>query len=214
MTSTQTTRLYMLCDSDSKYILNAVPYLGKDNIKSDDDLFGEFVVKTLMHSHFESKGHCVTTDNYFSSYKLATYLLAIKTTFVGTMRKNKRELPKVCTEKQKLHSSIFFEQRDTGVVLTLYQCKAEKSFVVVSTENQECAIPQTIPVKSKYIVRNSANYKHNEKQKPNTILEYNQHKAGIDAVDRMSRIYNVKMATPRWPMQVFNNILNLALINS
>jgi len=33
-------------------------------------------------------------DNYFTSYGLATDLLALKTTVVGTMRKNKGDLPK------------------------------------------------------------------------------------------------------------------------
>ncbi len=79
------------------------------------------------------------------------------------MRKNKTELPKVCNEKQKLHSSIFFEQKETGVVLTLYQCKTDESVVVVSTENQVFFIPEILRLKSKYVIRNSKNSKKNDK---------------------------------------------------
>ena len=40
-------------------------------------------------------GHCVTADNFFSTYRLVDDLLKKKTMFIGTIRKNKPELPKM-----------------------------------------------------------------------------------------------------------------------
>ncbi len=42
-------KFWILCDS--KYVLGASPYLGKDNAKSFDDLLGEHVVKTLIQPY-------------------------------------------------------------------------------------------------------------------------------------------------------------------
>ena len=52
------------------------------------------------------------------------------------------------------------------------------------------------------------------KSKPNTILDYNQNKRGLDSVDQMTRIYSVKAPSRRWSMQVFYNLLNICFINS
>lgn len=53
-----------------------------------------------------------------------------------------------------------------------------------------------------------------KKYKPNTVLDYNRTKFGVDSLDQMTRNYNVKAPTRRWPVQVFYNILNLAAINA
>jgi hypothetical protein len=110
------------------------------------------------------------------------------------------------------YSTFFFEQRDNGCLLTLYQCKKFKSVAVLSTDNDQASIPATIQIQNKYIT-NRLQHKPNEKSKPITVLNYNSHKAGVDSVDQMARIYNVKAPT-RWPVQVFYNILNLAGINA
>ena len=51
----------------------------------------EYVVLKLIEP-FTGCGRTVTTDNFFTSIPLATKLLAKRTTLVGTIRSNKREL--------------------------------------------------------------------------------------------------------------------------
>ena len=55
---------------------------------------------------------------------------------------------------------------------------------------------------------------NNPKKKPETILYYNSTKYGIDVIDQMARKYSVKSATRRWPIAIFYNIIDIALINS
>ena len=52
------------------------------------------------------------------------------------------------------------------------------------------------------------------RKKPGTILFYNKTKAGVDVIDQMTRKYSVKAASRRWPIHVFYNVIDLALINS
>ena len=40
------------------------------------------------------------------------------------------------------------------------------------------------------------------KEKPNTVMDYNRTKCGVDVVDQMARQYSSKVASRRWPMQV------------
>lgn len=47
-------------------------------------------------------GRNLTVDNFFTSVDLALWLLARKTTIIGTIRKNKRDVPKAFTAKEVL----------------------------------------------------------------------------------------------------------------
>ena len=54
----------------------------------------------------------------------------------------------------------------------------------------------------------------NPKKKPETVLFYNKTKSGVDVIDQMARKYSVKAGSRRWPVHVFYNVIDLALINS
>ncbi len=182
-------KFWLLCEVETKYTCNGFPYLGRDEEKQSSDLQGEFVVKKLIEP-YASKGHCVVTDNIFSSHKLAKALIQRKTTFIGTVRKNKKELPPAV--KKNLDD-------EKGCLIASYQCKPKKNVILISTDHEQAVIPSL---------------DFNSKKKPNVILTYNSKKVGVDSVDQMSRIYNTRAPTRRWPVSVFYNILNIASINS
>jgi hypothetical protein len=194
-------KFWLLCEVESKYVCNGFPYLGKDNLRAKDEQLGESVVKRLMEPYLK-KGYHVTTDNFFSSRKLALYLLENKTSFLGTLKGNRKEIPVYSANKKKtkdynmkLYESEFFKD-DAGCLLTIYQCKPKKNVITLSTLHDNIFL------------------ENSEKRKPNTILSYNSTKFGVDVVDYMTREYNVKAPTRRWPVQVFYNIINLAAINA
>jgi hypothetical protein len=103
---------------------------------------------------------------------------------------------------------LFFEDLETGTLLTIYQCKSNKNVVVLSTEINGADVPERTDLKHKYVPGKGDLLKINLQKKPSAILAYNAHKAGVDTVDQMTRIYNVKYPARRWPVQVFLNILN------
>jgi hypothetical protein len=78
-------------DVKSKYILNGFSYLGKDELRSTTPL-GEFVVLKLAKQYLH-QGRTITTNNFFTSIPLAEKLVEKKTSLVGTIRANNREIP-------------------------------------------------------------------------------------------------------------------------
>ena len=90
-------KFWLASDVSSKYILNGFPYLGKDEQRPSTMLLSEYVVLKLVEP-YQGCGRNITTDNFFTSISLATKLLAKKTTLVGTIRGNKRELPKAAKQ--------------------------------------------------------------------------------------------------------------------
>lgn len=188
-------KFWILVEVTSKYILNGFPYLGKDTDRPVSQLQGEYVVLKLIEPYV-NKGHCVTADNFFTTLRLVEDLLKKKTTYIGTIRKNKPELPTFVNTNQKLYNTRFYENQN-GCTLTVYQGKKDKNVSLLSSYHEQVSFDT-----------------ESLKKKPNVVESYNKTKFGVDAIDNMTKIYNVKCRSRRWPVVVFFNILNLAAINS
>ena len=52
------------------------------------------------------------------------------------------------------------------------------------------------------------------KKNPKQYFFYNETKVGVDVLDQMSRCYSVKAGSRHWPIHVFYNVIDMALINS
>lgn len=77
-------KFWLAADVKSKYLLNGFPYLGKDVDRPTSQPLSEYVVLRLVEPYM-GKGRNVTTDNFFTSVKLAEKLKAKNTSLVGTV---------------------------------------------------------------------------------------------------------------------------------
>ncbi|XP_026059293.1 uncharacterized protein LOC113043955 [Carassius auratus] len=186
-------KFWLAADVRSKYMLNGAPFLGKEEARSRGQLVGESVVLKLAEP-FLGKGRNITTDNFFTSLKLATALQAKKTSLVGTMGKSKRELPPSAKEQAQLYNTKVLKCADA--TLTIYQGKPRKNVCILSS------------------VHTSVGITDGPKAKPESVTYYNNTKYGVDVLDQMARAYSVKGGMRRWPVAVFYNILDLAGINA
>ncbi|XP_076179606.1 uncharacterized protein LOC143152895 [Ptiloglossa arizonensis] len=175
-------------------VLNS--YLRRDETRLTSIPLSEFVAMKLVEP-FTNCRRNITTDNFFTTSSLAAKLLAKRTTLVGTMRANRRELPalaKTTKDNSKLLSTMTYKSNDC--TLTIYKSKPRKKVAISSTK------------------RKTVKIKNNRKKTRETISYCDKTKFGVDIVDQMARKYSVKSKCNRWPVQVFFNILDLAGINS
>jgi len=191
-------KFWLLVDVENKYLFNGFPYLGKDDSKKSDVSVSCNVVLKLVAPLF-NKGYNVTCDNYFTSVDLALRLAKQKCSLVGTIRQNRREIPNECKVSKQLHeTTVMKHEGNTPMTLTSYQCKKSKCVLLLSTLHPDVQIP----------------IEGNHKKKPDTILFYNKNKVAVDVIDQMSRMYSTKARSRRWPMHVFYNVIDMALVNS
>ena len=89
-------KAYLLCTRKG-YILKTKFYTGKDtlNYLSNDNnlLFSERISIEMLQGYVGS-GRTLVADNYYNSIPLALYLLKNKTHIVGTIRNNRKGIPK------------------------------------------------------------------------------------------------------------------------
>lgn len=189
-------KFWIAVDLETKYILNAFPYLGKNEERDRNQRLSEYVVLKLIEP-FQNMGRNVTVDNFFTSLELAKKLKDKRTSLVGTMNKARREIPDcIKSGKEELYSTKLLKNEESGSTLTVYQCKKKKNVIILSS------------------MHSSIDIANNSKKTPETVNFYNETKCGVDIVDKMARQYSVKAGSRRWPVHTFYNILDFAAINA
>ena len=142
-------------------------YTGREEGQNREVNQGQRVVLDLV-SGLEKSGRNVTCDNFFTSISLARELAKRQMTVLGTIRKNKGELPTKLTNTRgrQENTSIFAFQN--SATLVSYCLKKGRVVVLLSTEHD------------------TAEVDNSEKAKPRMVLDYNASKAGVDTMTRWS----------------------------
>ena len=120
----------------------------------------------------------MTTDNWFTSSKLAGDLLLKQITLLGMLRKNKPDIRKefVTGKNREVGSSLFgFRSRPA---LMSYVVRNNKAVVVLSTMHNDSE-------------------EHKTAGTPHMILDYNATRAACDGVDQLCHNCSVEKKTVR-----------------
>ena len=191
-------KLIMVCDSETSYMLNAMPYLGKHTQPPQGIPLGQYVTTKLV-APYANTNRNITGDNWFTSIPLTTDLLDnYGLTYIGTVRANKKEIPPEMTDKSLFkhgQSAFLFDKKMTLVTYAKERKKAPKKLVLL--------------VSSQHDQPNLA-----DNGKPEIIMDYNATKGGVDTFDQMCAYSSCGRMTKRWPLAVFFGMVNAAGINS
>jgi len=190
-------KIFALSDAIMFYTANMEVYVGKQPNESPYVVSNSAIdVVNRLVEPISGTRRNLTADNWFTSIELCEKLLnEHKLTFLGTIRKNKRQLPPqfLVGQDRPIPSSLFaFRENCT---LVSHAPKPKKNVLMISSMHDDDQIHQTT-------------------QKPMMIMDYNKTKIGVDMVDQLSSNYNVARNTRRWPMVVLYALLNVTGINS
>lgn len=125
---------------------------------------GKCIVERLSEHIIYGSNRNMTTDNWFTSLDLAATLKSHKLTLLGTIRKNKRQLPLQFVQGNRpVGSSMFAFRKD--FTLVSFIPKKKKNVLLISGIHDDDAINKT-------------------SQKPEIIEWYNATNGGVDVVDQ------------------------------
>lgn len=194
-------KIFALTDAKMFYTNNVEVYCGKQpEGPYICDNSPHKIVKRLVQP-ISGSGRNITFDNWFTSLPLALDLLENdKLTTVGTIKKNKREIPPFMKEvkNRPVESSIFAFRNNCTLVS--YKPKQNKVVLALSTFH----------IEDDEIEDESISAGH----KPKLITFYNDTKSGVDIADEMKCAYSVARITRRWTLRIFFSFLNISGINS
>ncbi|XP_060780363.1 piggyBac transposable element-derived protein 4-like [Neoarius graeffei] len=186
-------KIWAACDSASSYAWNLQVYTGKCRGGAPEKNQGMRVVLDMAQG---LSGHNITCDNFFTSHKLGQELLKRKVTMLGTVRKNKLELPPhlLKLNNRPVYSSKFAYTPDTTLVS--YVPKKGKNVVLMST------------------LHRSGRICGQDHLKPEMVMDYNATKGGVDNLDKLVTTYSCKRRTLRWPLVLFFDMLDISAYNA
>ncbi|XP_052745804.1 piggyBac transposable element-derived protein 4-like [Bicyclus anynana] len=171
-------------------------YAGKNNEITNTTPYN--VVMDLL-SGLLNKGYTLYTDNWYTSIALARALLKNETHLVGTIRKNRRHLPKkVVSAKLKKGEYIARESRDG---ITVMKWRDKRDVLVLSTKHSD----RFGMIKKR----------QNTVMKPQIIIDYNKAKGAVDLSDQMAAYSSPLRKTVKWYKKLaVDLLLNTAMVNA
>ncbi|XP_035713791.1 piggyBac transposable element-derived protein 4-like [Folsomia candida] len=193
-------KLYLLCDSASRFVLKALPYQGRttkiENSSWIQELgFGGATVMTLLHGYF-NKFHRITIDNWFVSPTLALRLKQLGTYILGTVQKRSKLMPK-WTDKLAKGQVATYSSSD--ILVERWSDRREVLMLNTFMGHQMEEITTTNP--------------NNNREKPSTVLVYNATMGAVDNVDRMTKPFTSVRKSFKWYKKVFFYFLDIAIYN-
>lgn len=185
-------KIFWLVDATNNFPIAGEIYVGSQPNDPRSAGVAYDLVLRLSKSYL-NMGANITMDNFFTSYNLATFLAKKDTTIVGTIRSNKRQLPKAFTsveaaKQREVNSSVFCYSNECEL---LSYITPKKNICLLSTAHASEEL-------------------NSETGKPTVIHDYNKYKGGVDTLDKMLRGYTCKRRNSRWPMMLFYNMIDVA----
>ncbi|CAK1579113.1 unnamed protein product [Parnassius mnemosyne] len=183
-----------LCDARSRYLYNAFIYTGKPLTQRNSSLSVPTQDVLQLTEPLYGSHRNVTGDSWCTSVELVDILLQKGLTYVGTLRKNKREIPLefLPNKTRPLESSLFGFVSDKTLVS--HVPKKNKSVVLLSSMHHDMSVNE-------------------QSKKPEIIELYNSTKGGVDALDLKCSNYSCARRTRRWPNAMFGAIMNISIAN-
>lgn len=188
-------KIFILCDSKTYFVGNIEVYCG---LHPEGPYLKSNATKDLtlrLLDHITGSKRTLTCDNWFVSYELAQSLLEQKIALVGTLKKNKVQIPNefLPNKSRTIGSSLFGFQKQISI--TSYVPKKNKSVILLSSMHDN-------------------NLVNSDTNKPEVIHFYNSNKGGVDTVDQLCSGYSVSRRTRRWPLCIFFQLLNIGGVNA
>ncbi|KAE8277658.1 hypothetical protein D5F01_LYC24345 [Larimichthys crocea] len=233
-------KIWATCDVKTSYAWRLQVYTGKEGGRPAEINQGMRVVLEMMEG---LQGNVITCDNFFTSFGLSEELLRRKLALVGTIRRNKPELPR-----------HLLQAKVREVFSSLTKTELQNS----ATTEKKCFLPTT-KQRGKNVLLLSTKHRDphvsdDAKRKPTIIQDYNRCKGGVDNLDKQKAhrrrlfieevgdalviphmqkrerllrssaaaalvaevvgTYSCRRQTNRWPLALFHNLIDVSLYNA
>lgn len=195
-------KIYKTCCAENGYVYGASIYVGKTS--ETDDKFvgvsGKTAIKML--GDLSGQGRTVFLDNWYTSPTLFQSLHAKKNNAIGTVRLNRKHMPKLNkTDLKAIKKKQVKTYSSEKMMVMLWRDK--KLVTMLSTS----ANANMIDLKQK-------NRKTGEDIfKPQCVVEYNENMGGVDRSDQMISPYEITRKSRRWYKKLASNLMDMAIFN-
>lgn len=195
-------KLYKLCTPEG-YTNDVMIYTGKGDNGREINHAQQTILKLI--DKLKDQGRIVICDNFYTSIGLAEELLSRKTFLCGTIRTNRKGLPRALLMTRLKKGQICGKMNNKGVRIIKWVDK--RPVTMISTINNH---------NTEIIDTGRKRWGSGENiKKPRCILMYNATKKGIDYSDQMSSYYTTLKRGIKWYRKVIMELIfGTAIVNA
>jgi hypothetical protein len=190
------------CLASSNYLLGFHVYQGR---RSRSGISSPHDAVIHLTSNYQHRDHILYLDRGFTSPILLDELLRRGIRCCGTVSKNRKDLPKemISTASQLEDNEYAYRQRgELGALVW-----KDRRLVYLLTTH-------TSPQATTAVKRRSENGDTIERSVPTAVVEYNQHKSGVDTVDQLHSYYSIGRRSKKWWPRLAWWLIDMCIINA
>lgn len=194
-------KLWCVCDSETQYTCLFEVFKGthEEDQRHEEGITYSLVMRLLRETELLYQGYHIGLDNYFTSPKLFLDLFQRRTLATGTVRSNRKGLPKQLL-KAKLNSGEVSERRKGPLLCVAYKDHGKRP-ILLSTET-----------KAGY--GTSLTSTGVERRKPKCVIAYNSAMGGVDCSDARLYAYLSERRTLKWTKKLVFSLMGRSLLNA
>lgn len=201
-------KVFALAESSTGYILNAELYEGKNGGEAQTP--GKVVQKLVQP--YRGRGHIIFTDNFYTSVDLYSKLYLDGCMAVGTLRENRKELPRDSVGKKKelvkklKRGESLYRQSDNMYCVTWKDTKNVYMLSTVPTTNASEQVNR--------MVKKDGKWTKISIDRPNIVGLYNKYMGGVDLADKKIVCYKRQTKSLKWYHKVMWYMVDIAILNA
>src|SRR5215469_5043098 len=192
-------KIYKLCDALG-YTYDMSVYLGKQRLLATQEISATHGTVLELVRRVEGLGHKLYMDSYFSSPALFDDLFERKINCCGTVRSDRRGMPKdISSRAMKTKKGDIITR--VGGNQSIVRWKDKRDVYVLTNMH-------TPPVEGNFCDESG------HAVKPRVIEDYNAHMGYVDKSDRMVNSYGIARRTWKWTKKLFFHLTDMAILNA
>nr|BAF82020.1 piggyBac transposase Uribo1 [Xenopus laevis] len=195
-------KFYKLCESSTGYTSFFMFYEGKDSNLDPPgcplDLTASGKIVWELITPLLGRGYHLYVDNFYTSILLFRTLYCLDTLACGTVRQNRKGLPKELVDKKLKRGEVHALRTDE--LLALKFADTKNVFMLTTIHNESVVVQHRRgrPAKSK----------------PLCCKDYSKHMGGVDKTDQIQTYYDATRKTRAWYKKAAIYMIQMALYNS
>ena len=197
-------KVYKLCASDGPsagYTCSFKIYMGKETKTIPAGLASHRAVTDLVeYAGLFDQGYELYTDNWYTSPTLFHYLQSRKTNAVGTVRTNRKAMPKPVM-KVKETGKLEVQSSKTGMLALAWLDKRQVTMLSTIHTGEEWT-----PMEP--------DHEGNIKWKPKVVTDYSNGMKGVDLSDQMAVSYATRRKCKKWYHNLFWRLVDTTIVNA
>jgi hypothetical protein len=210
-------KLFQVCEASSSYVVGYKVFTGtgschRDNISLDPEATTttKTVLTLLEDCNLLHKSHTVYMDNYYNSPALLDELLERETLGCGTVRSNRKGLPKsIVKANMKEAGASCFRRKDSeiaeGAGMLCLKWVDKRSVMMLSTVHAATA---------SWTGKRKRDEERTKIYKPTVIVDYTRLMGGVDLSDQLMNYYNFLRRSKKWWRKLWVHLLNMIIHNA